>query len=888
MISLFKRELKAYLKSVSAYLFGAILMASAGAYAIYYNLVNLVSNFEYPLQAASLFFLIAVPVLSLKVHARIHADRLVGPENLSKDGLSLETEPVKTKSFSHMHLLKPSEADLTDGLFYRKGLLEGTIRPVDLTIARALALAVVLLIPVLILHLYPVIMIPFGEVYLPTAYGMLWAYFGLGLVYLMTMLLVVTRQKHPLLSLIYTILVMIAIFTIHQVALWAYSAYSGMLFFTLVILLIALALYLLYHNTFVALAAAAVLEVVQLVFFVINRDAFEGLAIRVLSRLSPVVRFEYFTGGILDIPALVYFLLLSAVLVVLVTEQVRQKKEAYQLDVEAAEKAKASAANKFKTVKAPKLSEQAEDDQKAAERKAADMAALKRAVPAFIACGIVLVIMLGLSLTRTSLIFDTTSTNIYKEDDRFRKVLDAVSDDVTVYWICQNSAEDATLQTSLYYYSRQNPNFHVQKIEPLSHVEFLQTYIVESISNNALLLRCGERSRYIPWEELYTNDYSRYDQTGLPDLAFQLENMLGHGLEYVSGKGMLPTLYEVTGQDETPLTDYWKVMIQKLDMAVSSCELTSIPEGAEALLIFAPKKDLTDEEVNALRSYLEKGGQLMLVTAAEEDPNLLANLKALMATYGVETVPGIVMESSSYVYSADSPYSFFPRMLVHLINEEGAYSDKAVLFSEVQALTLKGADGVSLTPLLLSSEESYSKVDGYSITTYEKENRDIDGPLTLAALAEKGDTKIVWVGTASLLAEDANEIVEGGNRYFLNGVLRFFGADQGWEAIDKVRHNYGVMNADETLASRLGLVFAGVFPVFYLLIGGTFWALKKRREMMLQAEAEEAAQKAAEEARRREEEEAEAKREAFRKARREAAIKAKEQRARESRKDDNE
>lgn len=881
MIVLLTRELKAYFKSVSTYLFGAILLAASGAYAVYYNLQNQISNFEYPLQAAALFFLLAIPLFSLKVHARIHADRLAGPEHLSEDGLSLKSDPVKTRSFQHMQLLKPSETDLNDALFYRKGLMDGSITPAALSIARALALLIVLLIPILLLHLYPLILMPFGEVYLPSAYAMLWAFCGLGLVFLMTMLLVVTAERHPLLSLGYVILTALSIFLIHRLALWAFSAYSGMLFFTLIIALIGASVYLLYKNTLVALGVAAVLEVIQILFFIIKRSAFEGLAIRVLSHLSPVVRFDNFTGGILDIPALVYFLLLSAILVVLSVEQVHQRKVSYQQDAEAAEKAKTSAGSKFKVTKAPKLSEQAEDEQKAAQRKAADLAAVKRIIPAGIACAAALLVMLGLTLTKDALIKDTTSTHMFAENERFRQVINSVSDDVTVYWICQNGAEDATLQTALYYYSRQNPHLKIQKIEPLSNVAFLQTYIFESISNNALLLVSGERSRYLPREELYANDYSRYEQTGLPDMALQLENMMGHGLSYVSGTGALPTLYEVNGLEGTPLTDYWKVVIQKLDMAVSSCTLSNIPEGANSLLIYDPQKDLSATERDKLEAYLSGGGKLLVVTSAEKEQGTLPVLKSLLSSYGLELVPGLVMETGSRVYSSDQPYSFYPRMLVHPVNEEGAYSERAVLLSEVQGLTLNNSEGVKTTPVLLSSDESYSKVDGYNIRTYNKENRDISGPLTLGAIAEKDGGTVVWIASASLLQEEVNELAGAGNRYFLNGILRYFGADQEWEPLPRVLCNYGVLLADETLVSRLGLVFAGVFPVFYLLIGGIFWALKKRRDLILQAEAEEEAQRAHEEARRMEEEEAEKKREAFRKARREAAIAAHKERLKE-------
>lgn len=872
--NIIQRELKAWFKGVAGYLFGAIILMVTGIFSVYQNLSGLISNFEYAVQGGSLALLPAVILLSLKLHARIHADRLAGPEHLSEDGLSLKTDPVKTRSFAHMQLLKPSQADLSDSLFYRKHLLEGSLKPWQLALGRAIALAVVLLIPVLLLHIYPLILMAFGEVYLLSAYTALWAYYGLGLVLLMTALLITTAQPHPLISLGYLVLSLVLIYTLPLLALYFHSAYAGMLLFTLIILFIAMAVYLLYKNTTAALLVGTVLELVQLVFFLTMRGRFEGLAVRILTLLGPFVRFNNFIGGILDIPALIYFLLVSVVLLILTVEQVSQKKDAYQRDAEAALQAQEGAPKG----KSRTLTEQEEDDLSAARRKAADGAALKKLIAPAAAAACSMLVMVLLSFTRTALIKDVTSTGMFSEDPRFRAALEGVKNDTTIYWICQNGAEDASLQTALYYYSRQNPHLIVQKIDPLSHVEFLQTYVVESISNDALLLVSGERSRYLPREELYGQDYTRYEETQTYDLTFQLENMLGHGLAYVSGSGSLPALYEITGHGETALNDYWKVMIQKLDLAVLSSDLASLPGDATMITMVNPTADLSAEEAQKLNSYLEASGQLFLITAPEQDPDSLPRLKEIMDAHGITEVPGIVIESEDHAYSKDAPYSFKPRMLVHPVNEEAGYSEKSVLLSEVQALSVRNTDIATASPLLLSSEDAYSKVDGYNITTYSKEARDISGPLTLAALSEGDHGRIIWIASASIIDEAANETSEGGNRYFIYGALRYFGADASWDPIQPTLYNYGLMRMNETLVSRLGLIFVGVFPIFYLLIGGVFWALKKRAEFILQAEEEEKARQAQEEERRREEQEAEERREAFRKARREAAIKAKEER----------
>ena len=57
-----------------------------------------------------------------------------------------------------------------------------------------------------------------------------------------------------------------------------------------------------------------------------------------------------------------------------------------------------------------------------------------------------------------------------------------------------------------------------------------------------------------------------------------------------------------------------------------------------------------------------------------------------------------------------------------------------------------GSNG-SVTALLTTSDEAFSKAVGYAMTTYEKEDGDTDGPFTLAVSItdSTAEGKIVWV-----------------------------------------------------------------------------------------------------------------------------------------------
>ena len=129
MTAVFKHELRSYFHSLTAYVFGAFLLAFIGIGAMRYNLQAAVSNFEYVLSFASLVFVVIVPVLTMRVLAE---------ERRQKTDQLLYSLPITT---------------------------------VQIIAGKYLALLVLYLIPLAIIAVYPLIFAQFGDVYLLTSYG---------------------------------------------------------------------------------------------------------------------------------------------------------------------------------------------------------------------------------------------------------------------------------------------------------------------------------------------------------------------------------------------------------------------------------------------------------------------------------------------------------------------------------------------------------------------------------------------------------------------------------------------------------------------------------------------------------------------------------------------
>lgn len=69
MIAILKHELRNYFHSLTAYVFGAFLLAVVGFAAVLCNIQAAFSNFEFVFYFSSLIFVIIVPILTMRTIA---------------------------------------------------------------------------------------------------------------------------------------------------------------------------------------------------------------------------------------------------------------------------------------------------------------------------------------------------------------------------------------------------------------------------------------------------------------------------------------------------------------------------------------------------------------------------------------------------------------------------------------------------------------------------------------------------------------------------------------------------------------------------------------------------------------------------------------------------
>ena len=252
---------------MSGYLFIGFLLLFVGIFSYVYNSQNSLANFEYVLSGMSFVFLLIIPVLTMGVIA----------------------EERKRNTDQLLYSLPLSMTEVALGKYF--------------------AMLVVLLIPTLIVCLYPLIFNLFGQVYLLKTYGAIVGFFFLGAALIAVGMFVSSLTENPAIAAgLCFLLLLINYFMSSLSGYLPSTATPSLVALTVVVLLTALILWMMIRNVKISALFALCAEAIVLILFAVNSTWFAGLFPTIMSKLSLFDRFNSFVDGVFDVKALVFYL----------------------------------------------------------------------------------------------------------------------------------------------------------------------------------------------------------------------------------------------------------------------------------------------------------------------------------------------------------------------------------------------------------------------------------------------------------------------------------------------------------------------------------------------------------------------------------------------------
>jgi ABC-2 type transport system permease protein len=357
--------------------------------------------------------------------------------------------------------------------------------------------------------------------------------------------------------------------------------------------------------------------------------------------------------------------------------------------------------------------------------------------------------------------------NVLSISDETKKFITELqlADDLYIYWIVQAGHEDAAIGSFLARYAEMNERIVIARVDPVTHPDFVSRYSGTLRYNNSLIIVYGSRNRPVPYTDIYMDD----PETGTFQTVFSGENAVTGAIDYVTSSD-IPKVYRLTGHGEQVLSDTVSDAVRRSGYGLGRPLPAAQREGARGHRLFADRRsvaDIADEEKNHDRGISERRRQDAVITGYTSGS--LPHLEALMAGYGVSRSEGIVMDAALYI--STYPLYLLPTVISHDITAPLRNSGYYIVFPLSQGLTVSKElpDGVLVSPLLTTSENSYSKVAGTGMSTMNYESGDISGPFDLGVAILSGDTRIVWYTCNSLVSDVALSWSSGANQdLFLN------------------------------------------------------------------------------------------------------------------------
>ncbi len=523
-----------------------------------------------------------------------------------------------------------------------------------------------------------------------------------------------------------------------------------------------------------------------------------NLLTRILGAFDFSARLEALLGGTLDLKAVLYFLTIIVVFLFLTTQSIQKRR--YQISV-----------------------------------KTLQFGAYSTGMTAVVLVIAVFVNLAVGALPSRYTTLDMTQEKLYSLTATTKNLVQGLNEDVTVYILQSENGLDETLKTTLERYAELSDHVKLVYKDPVVSPDFYLNY-TDSISINSMIVESDKRFKVVDYSDIYERsyDYSTYTSTVT---GYDAEGLLTSAIAYVTSDSA-PVLYQLTGHDEYPLTGSFSEGLDKANADTGDLALLTqegVPEDAGGVMVIAPTMDLGEDDADKLIAYLEQGGSLLMETHftdlfSQEMPNL----SRVLDWFGLSIGDGLIVEpDAERMYQ--SPVYLLPEVKSDTLTS-GVYGSDYdyILMPYAQPILIREQENVTVTQLLTTSQDAYSRVGLDEESTLEKEEGDLEGPFAVGVKAvrtvsEDVKAQLVLYSSDMLFMDSTNQYTMNNNlTLFTNAVSAMSGETESVSVPVKSYETYYVA-ASVGASVRLGILFIGLIPVASLICGIVIWIRRRRR-----------------------------------------------------------
>lgn len=372
-------------------------------------------------------------------------------------------------------------------------------------------------------------------------------------------------------------------------------------------------------------------------------------------------------------------------------------------------------------------------------------------------------------------------------------------------------------------------------------------------NDNIIILDYEGRSKFVNAADMAELDSSGAMLGQAPTVrAFKGEQALTSALleitEEKQGK-----LYFLAGHGEPVLTaaelSSFKTYVERQNIKLDPLHLSAVdevPADASALMVFAPKTDLSERDLKLFSDYWsERNGRLFLLLQGNIP---LPRLAQWLATQGVDLQQNVVVKSGTMLVLQNGQPALRQGIVTNVVgftppSARDVLKDIAGLDMEfaglTQSLTVDAARAsaakVRSTTLLTTTADYWGETE-YSNNSTQPASKDPQkdqaGPLTLGVALERGalqDTRVkvetgrmVLVGNAGFLSNDGLRVSDVGSDFAVHSLNWLINREQLAGIPPKPKQALR-LSLTETQMGRIAFSVLGVIPATVALLGLAVW-----------------------------------------------------------------
>jgi ABC-type uncharacterized transport system involved in gliding motility auxiliary subunit len=231
------------------------------------------------------------------------------------------------------------------------------------------------------------------------------------------------------------------------------------------------------------------------------------------------------------------------------------------------------------------------------------------------------------------------------------------------------------------------------------------------------------------------------------------------------------------GNTDRPGFSEAKTALEKANYEVKPLPLArqgKVPDDAALVIVAGPRTDFFGPEIDALDGYLGRGGKLLaMMNAPFPERSQPEALRKVLDRWGIGLDDNLVIELNpiGQVFGIGPQVPIVQQYEPHAITRD--MGGITTLFPLTRSLATAATPpaGVTVQPLARTTADSWGETDRQALEQGQAkpDPQDKKGPLTLAAVASKGKTRVVVYGTANLAVNQFLN-VQGNRDFFLNTV----------------------------------------------------------------------------------------------------------------------